>query len=68
MGVENSYSGFQDDALFGYLTYLCFLLSGQRSSLSNVGGSGEVCRFAVSALLGPTFVIPFPHLSNGGTS
>lgn len=41
MGVENLHSGFKDDALFGYLTYLCFLLSGQKSSLSNVGGCRE---------------------------
>lgn len=41
-GWENLYSGFKNDALFGYLTYLCFLLSRQKSSLSNVGGCREV--------------------------
>lgn len=64
MGVENLYSDFKDAALFDYLTYLCFLLSGQKS-LSNVGGWGEVHRFAVS---GPNFVTQFPHLWNGGSS
>lgn len=54
MGVENLYSDFKDAALFDYLTYLCFLLSGQKS-LSNIGGWGEGHRFAVSALSGPTF-------------
>lgn len=37
MGVENLYLDFKDAALFDYLTYLCFPLSGQKS-LANVGG------------------------------
>lgn len=41
-GWENLYSSFKNDALFGYLTYLCFLLLRQKSSLSNVGGCREV--------------------------
>jgi len=61
MGVENLYSDFNDDALFGYLTYICFLLSGQKSSLSNVGGCGEaqVCTLSSvrSHLLGHNFPI-----------
>lgn len=60
MGVENLCSDFKDAALFD----LFMFPSGQKSLLS-VGGWGEVHRFAVSALSGPTLVTQFPHLLRG---
>lgn len=50
MGMENLYSGLKDHALFGYPTYLCFLLLGSKSSLENVGGWGEAQVFSISSV------------------